>query len=122
MAGASRPALADEQAQQGAWGRADAARFALALVTLALIAAQFALAGFGAFTMDKTPTANGYPAHVLLGLVIAVMTLLILAAVLASRAARTHAKTLWVTVALAVLAAWLTITTARQRAADQSVS
>jgi hypothetical protein len=86
-----------------AWGRADTALFALAATTLVAIAVQFALAGFGAFTMDKTPSDNAYGAHAVLGIVIAVLTLLILATTLASRAARAHPTTLWLTVALAVL-------------------
>jgi uncharacterized membrane protein YidH (DUF202 family) len=61
---------------------------ALTAAALVVIAVEFALAGFGAFTMDRTPTDNAYAAHVLLGLVIAVLTVLILAAVLANRAAR----------------------------------
>jgi cytochrome b561 len=125
--------------------------FALAPAALALIAAQFALAGFGAFTMDKTPTDNVYGPHVVVGLAVAVLTLLILAAVLASRTARAHSRTLWAAVTLAVLAvpvqsvlgeagktipaagalhglngviifalaAWLTVTTSRRRAASQ---
>lgn len=151
MGRSSRPTVADERARPGAWGRGDAVLFVLAPAALALIAVQFALAGFGAFTMDKTPTDNAYGAHVVLGLVIAVLTLLILAAVLASRTARTHSRTLWAAVALAVLAVpvqtvlgevgtsvpaagalhglngviiftlagWLTVTTARRRAASQ---
>ena len=90
-------------ARAAAWGRADTALFALAATTLAAIAVQFALAGLGAFTMDKTPTDNAYGAHAVLGMVIAALTLLILVATLASRAARAHAATLWLAVALAVL-------------------
>jgi membrane associated rhomboid family serine protease len=40
---------------------------------------------------------------VLVGLVIAALTLFILAAVLASRSARAHARTLWLTVTLVLL-------------------
>ena len=46
--------LADEQAKPCAWGRRSAVLLALAATTLGLIAVQFALAGFGAFTIDKT--------------------------------------------------------------------
>lgn len=104
MGKSSRQAAADERARPGAWGRSDALLFGLAPATLALIAVQFALAGFGAFTMDKTPTDNVYGAHVVLGLVIAVLTLLILATVLASRTARAHPRTMWPAVTLTVLA------------------
>lgn len=100
-----RPAVSDELARPGAWGRSDGVLFALGPVTLGVIAIQFALAGFGAFTMDKTPTDNAYGAHVVLGLGTAVLTLLILAAVLASRSARSHSRTLWAAVTLVVLAA-----------------
>lgn len=104
MSRSSRPAMADERARPGPWGRSDAVLFALTASTLAVIAVQFALAGFGAFTMDKTPTDNAYGAHVIMGLVIAVLTLLILAAVLASQTARAHSRTLWAAVTLAALA------------------
>jgi hypothetical protein len=136
-------------AQAGAWGRGDAALFVLLVTDLALIAVQFALAGFGAFAMDKTPTDNAYGAHMATGLVIAGLTLIILVTVLASRPARARRRTLWPTVVLAVLtiavqpalgeagtkvpavgalhglnglviavlAAWLTVETARRRAA-----
>jgi cytochrome bd-type quinol oxidase subunit 1 len=104
MAGASRSAMVGAQAEEQAWGRSDAALFALVATTLVLLAAQFALAGFGAFTMLKTPTDNAYRAHLILGLVIGVMTWLILAAVLASRSARGHPRTWRPAVALALLA------------------
>ena len=104
MAGASHPAPAGERSQLGGRSRPDTVLVALAAATLALIAAQFALAGFGAFTMDKTPTDNAYGAHMVLGVVIGAMTWLILVVVLASRAARAHRRTLWLAVALAVLA------------------
>jgi hypothetical protein len=71
---------------------------------MAAITVQFALAGFGAFTMDKTPTASPYGAHAVLGMVIALLEVLILIAALASRSARAHAATLRLAVALAVLA------------------
>jgi hypothetical protein len=77
---------------------------ALTAMTVALIAAQFALAGLGAFIMDKTPADNAYGPHVVLGVVIGVMTWLILAVVLVSRTARADRRTLWLAVALAVLA------------------
>ena len=86
------------------WGRPDTALFGLAVTTLVAIAVQFALAGFGAFTMDKTPGDNAYGAHAALGLVIAVLTLAVLVTTLAGRAARANPRTLWLAVALAVLA------------------
>jgi len=86
------------------WGRGDRVLFVLAVANLVLIAVQFALAGFGAFTMDKTPTDNAYGAHMVLGVVIGVMTWLILATVLASRAARAHTRTLWLAAGVALLA------------------
>jgi uncharacterized membrane protein YidH (DUF202 family) len=104
MAGASRSAPVGERAQGEAWGRRDTALFALAATTLALLAAQFALAGLGAFTMDKTPTDNVYGAHVILGVVIGVLAWLILAAALASRPARAQPRTLRLAVTLALLA------------------
>ena len=58
--------------------------FALVAATLVLLAVQFALAGFGAFTMVRAPADDAYRAHLILGLVIGVMTWLILAAALAS--------------------------------------
>lgn len=75
----------------------------LARTTVILIAAQFVLAAFGAFAMDKTPSDNAYGPHAVLGLIIAAMTLVILVVVLASRAARTHRRTVWPAVSLAVL-------------------
>jgi hypothetical protein len=104
MTRSSRPARAGDRAAARAWGRGDRALFALAALTLVLIAVQFALAGFGAFTMDKTPTDNAYGAHMVLGVVIGVMTWLILATVLASRAARAHTRTLWLAAGAALLA------------------
>jgi predicted RND superfamily exporter protein len=76
----------------------------LASITVVLIAAQFALAGFGAFTMDKTPADNAYGPHMVLGVVIGAVTWLTLAAVLASRATRARHRTVWLAVTLAVLA------------------
>lgn len=96
-------APAGEQVQPEVWGRRDTVLFALAALTLALIAVQVALAGFGAFTMDKTPTDNAYGAHMVLGVVIGALAWLILAAVFANRTARSHARTLWPAVALALL-------------------
>ena len=104
MTGSSHSALAGEPAAPGTWGRGDRVLLILAVVTLVLIAVQFALAGFGAFTMDKTPTDNAYGAHMVLGVVIGVMTWLILATVLASRTARTHPRTLRLAIAVALLA------------------
>lgn len=85
------------------WGRGDATVYVLAIVNLALITAQFALAGFGAFTMDKTPGDNAYGAHAVVGLLIAAATLVILVTVLVSPAARARRRTLRLAVSLAVL-------------------
>ena len=74
MARASRSTPVGEQAQAEAWGRRDTALFALTVATLTLLAAQFALAGLGAFTMDKTPADNVYAAHEILGVVICALT------------------------------------------------
>jgi hypothetical protein len=104
MAGTPHPAPAGARAEAEAWGRCDAALLALAAATLVLLAAQFALAGFGAFTMIKTPTDNAYRAHLILGLATGVMTWLILAAALASRPARAQSRTWRPAVALALLA------------------
>jgi hypothetical protein len=105
MARTSRPVPvpAAERAQDETWGRRETVPFALAALTLALIAAQFALAGFGAFTMDGAPTNNAYGAHVILGVVLGVMAWLLLAAVLASRPVRDRPRTVWPAVTLAVL-------------------
>jgi cytochrome b561 len=103
--------LAQDSASPGArqgpapvWGRADAVLFAVAVTTTVAIAVQFALAGFGAFAMDKTPTDNAYGAHAVLGMVIALLELVVLITVLASRPARAHRLTLRLAIALAVLA------------------
>lgn len=104
MTRSSQSALAGERVQPGTWGRGDRVLFALTAVTLVLIAVQFALAGFGAFAMAKTPTDNTYGAHMVLGVVIGVMTWLIMVTVLASRTARTHPRTLWLAVTVALLA------------------
>ena len=103
MTNTPRPPLAHAPAGPVARGRGDTVLYALAIVALVLIAVQFALAGFGAFTMDKTPTDNVYGPHAVAGLLIAAMTVFILVAVLASRAARAHRRTLWLAVSLAVL-------------------
>lgn len=71
--------------------------FALAVLTLALVVVQFALAGEGAF-------GGAYTAHMVVGLIIAAMTLIDLVAVLVSRAARSRPTMLWPAVALVVLA------------------
>lgn len=97
-------AAATRHARREMRGRGDAVLAVLAVVTLVLLAAQFVTAGFGAFAMDKTPSDNAYQAHVALGLVTAVMTLLILGAVLASPVAREHRRALWLAVVQAVLA------------------
>lgn len=103
MTNTPRPRLADAPVGPVVRGRGDAVLHALPIVALALIAAQFALAGFGAFTMDKTPTDNVYGPHAVVGLLIAAITVFILVAALASRAARAHRRTLWLAVSLAVL-------------------
>jgi hypothetical protein len=104
MATASHSAPADERSQGQASGRLDTALFAMAATTLALLAAQFALAGLGAFAMDKTPTDNAYGAHIILGVVIGGLAWLTLAAALASAPARAHPRTLRLAVTLALLA------------------
>lgn len=103
MTSTPSPAHADAPAGPVVRGRCDAALHALAIVALALIAVQFALAGFGAFTMDKTPTDRVYGPHAIIGLLIAAMTVCILVATLTSRAARAHRRTLWLAVSLTVL-------------------
>lgn len=75
----------------------------LAATNVVLIAAQFALAGFSTFTMDKTPADNTFAAVGTGGYAVAAMTLAVLVAVLASRPARARRRTLWLAVALAVL-------------------
>lgn len=105
MAGSIRVAPTGEQARPGTRGRGDAVLTMLTAVTLALVALQFAAAGFGAFSMMKTATdSNSYKAHMALGMIIAVMTLLVLAAVLANRAARQHRRTLGMALILVLLA------------------
>jgi hypothetical protein len=104
MAGTSRSAPVSARAEAEAWCGCDTALLALVATTLILLAAQFALAGFGAFTMVNTPADNAYRAHLILGLVIGVMTWLILAGVLASRPARAQPRTWRPAAALALLA------------------
>jgi hypothetical protein len=104
MAGTSRSAPVGTQADTGAWVRADTVLFALAAATLVLLAAQFALAGFGAFSMVRNPAHNAYRAHLILGLVIGVLAWLILAAALASGPARADPRTWRPAAVLALLA------------------
>jgi hypothetical protein len=104
MAGTSRSAPVSARPEVQAWGRSDTALFALVATTLVLLAAQFALAGFGAFAMVKTPADNAYRAHLILGVVIGVMTWLLLAAALASRRARADPRTWRPAATLALLA------------------
>jgi hypothetical protein len=104
MAGTAHPAPAGARTPQDTWGRPDSALLALAATTLVLVAAQFALAGFGAFAMVKSPADDAYGAHMVLGLVIGALTWLILVTTLASRPARAHPRTLRPAIALAVLA------------------
>jgi hypothetical protein len=82
MARASYTAQTAGRVRLGGWGRADTVLLTLATVMLALVAAQFALAGLGAFTMVKTPADNAYGAHMVLGVVIGVLEWLTAAAVL----------------------------------------
>jgi uncharacterized membrane protein YidH (DUF202 family) len=103
MTRAADPAAAGVRTQEDAWSRRDTALLALAATTLALLAAQFALAGFGAFTMAKAPADNAYGAHLVLGVVIGAACWLILIAALSSRPARNR-RTLRLAVTLAVLA------------------
>jgi hypothetical protein len=84
-------------------GRGGLVLLILTATTLVLIAAQFALAGFSTFTMVKTPGDNTFSAIGIGGMIIAVMTLAVLVAVLASAPARAHRRTLWLAVTLAVL-------------------
>jgi hypothetical protein len=107
MTRTSHPAVAGQQCGHQPWGRLDTSLFVLAATVLTLVAVQFALAGFGAFTMNKnpaTPAEHAYGAHMVLGLIIGALTVLILAVSLAGRAARGHRRTLRLAVALAGLA------------------
>jgi hypothetical protein len=107
MTRTSHQAAVGQQAQHQPWGRLDAVLFVLVATVLTLVALQFALAGFGAFTMNKnpaTPTDHAYGAHMVLGVIIAALTVLILAVSLADRAARGHRRTLRLAATLAGLA------------------
>lgn len=106
MSGTAGPAVAGRQVRASGQGRGGIVLAVLAAVTVVLAAVQFALAGFGAFAMDDNPSdTTSYNAHVVLGLITAVLTVLILAAVLATRSAREHRPTLWTAIILAVLTA-----------------
>jgi hypothetical protein len=90
MTRTSHPEAVGQQAQHQPWGRLDTVLFVLVATVLTLVPVQFALAGFGAFTMDKnpaTPTDHAFGPHLVLGLIIAALTVLILAVTLADRAA-----------------------------------
>lgn len=100
MAGTAHPAMSGERAQPASWGRSDAALFALTSVTIVVLALQFALAGLGAFTMDDTPKDNVYPAHVVLGLISALLSVLILGVVLANQTMRANNRTRWLAITL----------------------
>jgi uncharacterized BrkB/YihY/UPF0761 family membrane protein len=107
MTRTSHQAAVGQQAQRQPWGRLDTLLFVLVATVLTLVAAQFALAGFGAFTMNKnpaTPTDHAYGAHMVIGVIIAVLTVLILAVSLAGPAARRHRRTLRLAATLAGLA------------------
>jgi hypothetical protein len=107
MTRTSHPEAVGQQAQHQPWGRLDTVLFVLVATVLTLVAVQFALAGFGAFTMDKnpaTPTDHAFGPHLVLGLIIAALTVLVLAVTLADKAARIHRRTLRLAVTLAVLA------------------
>src|SRR5215469_9778918 len=88
----------------GTWSRRNAVLLVLTSSTLAVIAAQFALAGLAAFRTLEAPTRNAYAPHGALGIVIGVLAWVILAVVLASPAARGRPGTRWPAVALALLA------------------
>jgi hypothetical protein len=88
----------------GTWSRRDAVLPVLTSSTLAVIAAQFALAGLAAFRTLRAPAGTAYAPHEALGIVIGVLAWVILAVVLASPAARGRTGTLWPAVALALLA------------------
>jgi hypothetical protein len=84
--------------------RYNAALLVLTSVTLAVIAAQFALAGLGAFSTLRAPAGHAYAAHMAFGIAVGVLAWIILAGVLISPAGRGRASTLWPAVALALLA------------------
>jgi hypothetical protein len=97
MTGTSHPVAVGRPARPRLWGRLDTVLYILAATALALVAAQFALAGFAAFTLDKnpaTPVDHAYAAHMVLGVIIAVTTLLILA-VAAGRPGDTAGRCSW---------------------------
>ena len=107
MTRTTHPAAVRQQSGHQPWGRLDAVLFVLVATVLTLVAAQFALAGFGAFTMNKnpaTPADHAYQAHLVLGVIIAALAVLILAVSLADRAARGHRRTLRLAATLAGLA------------------
>jgi uncharacterized membrane protein YhaH (DUF805 family) len=103
MASTSQQAPAGARAPDEGWVRPDTALLALTATTLILLAAQFALAGVGAFTKITSPAADAYGAHMVLGIVIGALTWLIVAATLASRPARAHRRTVWLAVTMAIL-------------------
>jgi len=103
MASTSQQAAAGARAPAEGWGRPDTALLALTATTLILLAAQFALAGFGAFTKITSPAVHAYGAHMVLGVVIGALTWLIVAATLASRPARAHRRAVWLAVTMAIL-------------------
>lgn len=84
--------------------RHNAVLLVLTCVTLAVIAAQFALAGLGAFSTLRAPADHAYTAHMALGIAIGVLAWIILAGVLIDPAVRGRAGALWPGVALALLA------------------
>jgi hypothetical protein len=101
----SHQAAVGQQAAHQPWGRLDTVLFVLVATTLTLVAVQFALAGLGAFTRNKNPAADhAYGPHMVLGLIIAALTVLILAVSLAGRAARRHRRTVRLAATLAGLA------------------
>ena len=104
MAGTAHPDVAAVPTQHASWGRGDTVLLVLAVTTLVLVAAQFALAGLGAFTMIRSPAEHAYAAHMVLGMIIGILSWIVLGTALASRAARAQPRTLWPAAALAVLA------------------
>jgi hypothetical protein len=101
---AASQAAAGRPAAGRPWGRADAALLGLTWTALVLIAAQFALAGLGAFSRARAPGDSAYGPHEVLGLVIGIVTWVILGTALASRPARAASATLRLAVPLALLA------------------
>src|ERR1700722_391619 len=104
MAGTAHLDVAAVRTQHASWGRGDTVLLVLEVTTLVLVAAQFALAGLGAFTMIRSPAEHAYAAHMVLGMIIGILTWIVLGTALASRAARAQPRTLWPAAALAVLA------------------